>query len=248
MSVNEKMTAIANAIRNKTEKQGLLGLDDMATEIPSVYDKGFSAGVESVHSNEPMHSARPYDFFYRGLSGVKIEAEQIDERGFNYFHAVPTNTTDKIYINWYTQKRFPVVDGTLYFKWLIRTNVPVLLDASNRFLGPLIAVYQTKDGNGNNVNLGAPYAMGVTSIEGNGEWEEITLRITDIPKSVVSFSQLTLYFAGVYTTGNQFYDSNGNLMNNTYFDIASWAVFPNEKSASSYNLLEAMIRDANKQV
>ena len=44
MSVNEKMTAIADAIRNKTKESGLLSLDDIAEKIPVVYDKGFEDG------------------------------------------------------------------------------------------------------------------------------------------------------------------------------------------------------------
>ena len=40
MSVNEKMTAIADAIRDKTGGTESLGLDDMATEIPKVYEAG----------------------------------------------------------------------------------------------------------------------------------------------------------------------------------------------------------------
>lgn len=44
MSVNEKMTAIANAIRNKTGKTGALSLDDMADKIPEVYNKGYADG------------------------------------------------------------------------------------------------------------------------------------------------------------------------------------------------------------
>lgn len=40
MSINEKMTAIADAIRDKTGGTDILTLDDMATEIPNVYGKG----------------------------------------------------------------------------------------------------------------------------------------------------------------------------------------------------------------
>ena len=40
MSVKEKMTAIADAIRDKTGETSLLTLDDMATDIPKVYETG----------------------------------------------------------------------------------------------------------------------------------------------------------------------------------------------------------------
>lgn len=39
-TVNEKMTAIADAIRDKTGETDALSLDDMATDIPKVYEAG----------------------------------------------------------------------------------------------------------------------------------------------------------------------------------------------------------------
>ena len=44
MSLNEKMTAIADAIRNKTKKTELLTLDDMVTGVSDVYDTGYDKG------------------------------------------------------------------------------------------------------------------------------------------------------------------------------------------------------------
>ena len=44
-TVNEKMTAIADAIRDKTGETDALTLDDMATDIPKVYE----AGKKSQH-------------------------------------------------------------------------------------------------------------------------------------------------------------------------------------------------------
>jgi hypothetical protein len=46
MSVNEKMTAIADAIREKTGDTEQLTLDDMATEIPKVYEAGKEQGTD----------------------------------------------------------------------------------------------------------------------------------------------------------------------------------------------------------
>lgn len=46
MSVNEKMTAIASAIRSKTGKTEVLTLDGMASGIGEVYNKGVEAGQE----------------------------------------------------------------------------------------------------------------------------------------------------------------------------------------------------------
>ena len=46
-TVNEKMTAIANAIREKTGETSLISLDKMPTKIKLVYNRGVSAGRES---------------------------------------------------------------------------------------------------------------------------------------------------------------------------------------------------------
>ena len=48
MSVNEKMTAIADAIRDKTKGTESLTLDDMATEIPKVYEAGKQAEQDEL--------------------------------------------------------------------------------------------------------------------------------------------------------------------------------------------------------
>lgn len=51
MSVNEKMTAIADAIREKTGETEILSLDDMALKIPKVYEKGYSDGQSQDSSD-----------------------------------------------------------------------------------------------------------------------------------------------------------------------------------------------------
>lgn len=47
MSVNEKMTAIADAIRNKTKETEPLTLDAMAENIPKVYEEGKQAEYDA---------------------------------------------------------------------------------------------------------------------------------------------------------------------------------------------------------
>lgn len=51
MSVNEKMTAIADAIRDKTKETEPLTLDAMATEIPKVFDIGYVTGYNDGNSD-----------------------------------------------------------------------------------------------------------------------------------------------------------------------------------------------------
>lgn len=49
MSVNEKMTAIAEAIREKTNGTDPLTLDDMASSIPEVYENGYDKGYQAQY-------------------------------------------------------------------------------------------------------------------------------------------------------------------------------------------------------
>jgi len=53
MSVNEKMTAIADAIRDKTGGTEKLGLDAMASGVGEVYEKGKQAEYEHFWDNVP---------------------------------------------------------------------------------------------------------------------------------------------------------------------------------------------------
>ena len=50
MSVNEKMTAIADTIRNVTGGTEALTLDDMASGVNNVYDKGYKNGVTAGYT------------------------------------------------------------------------------------------------------------------------------------------------------------------------------------------------------
>lgn len=58
MSVNEKMTAIADAIRDKTGGTDKLGLDDMSQAIPEVYDAGKQAQYDEFWDNYQNYGYR----------------------------------------------------------------------------------------------------------------------------------------------------------------------------------------------
>lgn len=67
MSVNEKMTAIADAIRDKTKETEPLTLDAMATEIPKVFDAGGKAEYDAfwdVFQNYGNEVSYSYAFAY----------------------------------------------------------------------------------------------------------------------------------------------------------------------------------------
>ncbi|MBQ7097008.1 MAG: hypothetical protein IJN96_02945 [Clostridia bacterium] len=71
-TVNEKMTAIADAIRDKTKRTEPLSLDDMATEIPEVYEAGKDAQYNEFWDgfqqkglrNDYAYACRYWDFEY----------------------------------------------------------------------------------------------------------------------------------------------------------------------------------------
>ena len=58
MSVNSKMTAIADAIRDKTGNTDLLGLDDMAENVPKVYDAGVQSEYDRFWDNYQQNGNR----------------------------------------------------------------------------------------------------------------------------------------------------------------------------------------------
>ncbi|MEE1049797.1 MAG: hypothetical protein U0M60_20545 [Clostridia bacterium] len=67
MSVNEKMTAIADAIRDKTKETEALSLDDMATEVSKVFDVGKKAEYNALWDNlqqngNRIHYANAFSF------------------------------------------------------------------------------------------------------------------------------------------------------------------------------------------
>lgn len=70
MSVNEKMTAIADAIRDKTGGTEKLGLDAMASGVGEVYTKGIEVGKQAEYDafwNEMQSGDRTnygYAFYY----------------------------------------------------------------------------------------------------------------------------------------------------------------------------------------
>ena len=63
MSVNEKMTAIADSIRDKTGGTESLTLDAMATEIPKVYEKGKKAEREEFWEEYYTSASWAYAFY-----------------------------------------------------------------------------------------------------------------------------------------------------------------------------------------
>lgn len=92
MSVNEKMTAIADAIRSKTGETNLLTLDGMAENVPKVYEAGKEEGNETFWkaiSNNYTRTDWGYAFQYADLSNLKEPTQLIKgtavTRMFGYY-------------------------------------------------------------------------------------------------------------------------------------------------------------------
>lgn len=74
MSVNEKMTAIADAIRDKTGETEALTLDDMATAISEVYDAGKQAEYDRFWDTHQINGTRNiYAGAFAGWRGVNFK-------------------------------------------------------------------------------------------------------------------------------------------------------------------------------
>lgn len=76
MSVNEKMTAIADAIREKTGDTELLTLDDMATEIPRVYESGSTDATYKRNVNDSILVINDISSDKKALN-IKVQSKNI---------------------------------------------------------------------------------------------------------------------------------------------------------------------------
>lgn len=91
MSVNEKMTAIANAIRNKTGKTDKLSLDQMATEIEGIEN---TPSLEDYVGSISIRSRATNDIVDGDLVLPAISGELLDEYPYA---VVRKNTTSGYY-------------------------------------------------------------------------------------------------------------------------------------------------------
>lgn len=95
MSVNEKMTAIADAIRAKTGGTGALTLDQMAVEIDGIQGGGGSDGnysyyngfhglytkIVTVEANTVSNVQAAFDYFQAMMDGTFLLAFLMDDYG-----------------------------------------------------------------------------------------------------------------------------------------------------------------------
>lgn len=101
-TVNEKMTAIADAIRDKTGGAEALTLDDMATDIPKVYDAGkteetrawWDALISSTSESVFEHRFKNVDFEKIGGFNPPYVLKPI-HAGYMFVSSTITKLTEK---------------------------------------------------------------------------------------------------------------------------------------------------------
>ncbi len=138
MSVNEKMTAIADNIRSKTGGTESLNLDDMASGVNEVYEAGkkaeynefwdkYNLGVQRAFAGsgwtketfKPNRDfiANNYCFYYHAWQNESYDlAEQLKSLGVKILRA---NATQTFYYAWFS--RLPILDFSKYAGMFDRT-------------------------------------------------------------------------------------------------------------------------------
>lgn len=101
MSVNEKMTAIADAIRAKTGGTESLTLDAMATEIPKIYEEGKKAEYDAFWDYYQSTTQYLYAFSYKWNDDIYKPQKDIVIGGSNacngmFYYSKVTDTKVKI--------------------------------------------------------------------------------------------------------------------------------------------------------
>ena len=86
---------------------------------------------------------------------------------------------------------------------------------------------------GNGINGVAPNAL-----KGDGQWEEIIIKVTDFPADAVTSTQIHFSLLGNIKGENLFKDGK-LIVDNAYIDVATWAAFPNLASAEAFDIKAA---------
>ena len=154
-----------------------------------------------------------------------------EENGIVYANIEVVNNSAILLMDYYgigNSKDFLIKNDTIYFKILMRTNQQV---------SPVIYVYRYYDNDG---NLLSGNVVGQDSVKGTGEWEEIIIKTTGFPAGAVKASQIHLRFAG-NKKGSDYFDADGNLIGEPYFDVAGWAAFTDLALAEAYDFKSELL-------
>ncbi len=146
-----------------------------------------------------------------------------DADGLVYTHMVPQNTQSFMGLICYSLPLVPLSQGKIWVKFLMRTNQTV---------SPNVVVYNVKDKD--DKALSSPQKAG--SITGDGQWHEVLIEFDNLPEGAYTTNYIQIQFAGRLIRGSAYYNADGTLKNDAYFDVASWGIFTDKVSAESFDL------------
>ncbi len=198
--------------------------------VPKVSaDKDTEEESESIEIVAPLlvRTTKAKTLYGAVRNSYTVEVKNDDKAGISYSHVNILDNAAALNMDCFLPK-YSIETPSVYFKILMRTNQEVQ---------PHVIVYSMVDADGNKVGNGA-HAVSSEKTSGNGEWEEIIVRVSDFPEGAVTSTQIHLMFAGNSVKGSAYYE-NGKLKDDAYFDIAAWAAFPNLASAKAFDLMGA---------
>lgn len=204
-------------------------LDEFATvtELDRMPNK--TAADTEIFQPLVLRTSKNNNLYSEKRNSYTVQTAIDAETGISYADVTLVNNSAALNMDCYNLPRYSVESGTVYYKILMRTNQQV---------APTINVYSLKDADGVTISGGASGTASTTTL-GNDEWETVIIEVSTFPNGAATSAQIHLMFAGNNVKGSAYFDSDGNLIDNAYFDIASWAAFSNLASAEVYNLINA---------
>ena len=192
--------------------------------------KLFPEAGESTEVTAPLHIEvqKNKNIYKEDRKATELEVKTDEATGIVYNEVTINNDASALMFDCYgISPTIPTKNSYLYVKILMRTNQQVR---------PSINVYGMKDASGEKV-IAYPVGYAVVPTVGNGEWEEVIIKVLNVPDTVVTTSQLHIYYAGENTKGSGYFKDG--VFNGAKFDVAAWAVFENLASAQSFDLKKA---------
>lgn len=145
MSINEKMTAIADAIRGKTGDTEPLGLDDMATEIPKVYEAGQRANEEAFWDDITVSGKRAnftYAFAQWDIEYIRPNRKIVPTANggvVNTFNGCANlKKVEREYFDFSQVPKGTLNNNGYYFTWY---NCPELIEIEDIGIGTIPSFY-----------------------------------------------------------------------------------------------------------
>ncbi len=203
-----------------------------APATPAEPGKVVANADESKEVVEPLLLRLAHDDknkLYADMRASMNSEKKTDADGIKYEHITFNNTTNTVLFDCHGLPKYSLESGVVYYKALVRTNVTGKT--------PHITVYNMADKDGNKVGNGVS-GTSPNPLKGNGEWEEILIKVTDFPDGAVTSTQIHFFLFG-NTKGENLFKDGKLIVDNAYLDVAAWAAFPNLASAEAFDIKAA---------